>query len=337
MVFRPSFFPFFQEPEMKLHRRAFTLIELLVVIAIIAILIALLLPAVQQAREAARRTQCKNNLKQLGLAIHNYHDVFNTFPPSAINPGVNGCASMYPAGQTRNISGNLLLLPYFDQAPLYNLVNFSLPVGPAAYPACTFGANAPDGQAATISKKLTVFRCPSDTPFQEPMNSTVAPFSSYPQYGVTNAYRSSYPFVFDRFTATGINVNYGYDGVSTKTVWGLNGSAGISDITDGTSNTFCLMEATFKHASASLGAMYGPFIHAWSAYGECIPTFRGINNIQAASVPDRAWYSSASSKHTGGCHALMCDGTVRFFSQNINIGTLGALQSMQAADLPGEF
>jgi prepilin-type N-terminal cleavage/methylation domain-containing protein len=98
-------------------RRAFTLIELLVVIAIIAVLIALLLPAVQQARESARRTQCKNNLKQLGLALHNYHDNFKGFPMGKFSPKSSpssGSLSMHPS-----------ILPFIDQGPLYNTINFN--------------------------------------------------------------------------------------------------------------------------------------------------------------------------------------------------------------------
>ena len=113
--------------------RAFTLIELLVVIAIIAVLIALLLPAVQQARESARRTQCKNNLKQIGLSLHNYHDVSNMFPyasgsaASTVNNGGAAVMSTY-----RNQTGWVLLLPYFDQAPLYNSINQSAAMGSSA-------------------------------------------------------------------------------------------------------------------------------------------------------------------------------------------------------------
>ncbi|MBC7818665.1 MAG: DUF1559 domain-containing protein, partial [Planctomycetaceae bacterium] len=130
-------------------RRGFTLIELLVVIAVIAILIALLLPAVQQAREAARRTQCKNNLKQFGLALHNYHDAFNMFPPGQIYDGgtvTPAVAGENPAGGT-NGGGNtcvaagalasnatyvrapwtVQVLPYIDQAPLYNQFNMAFP------------------------------------------------------------------------------------------------------------------------------------------------------------------------------------------------------------------
>src|SRR3569832_1085053 len=100
------------------RRPGFTLIELLVVIAIIAVLIALLLPAVQQAREAARRSQCKNNLKQFGLALHNYHDNYKMFCPAYMNPGSSACPG--GVGNTRNATGYLYLLPYLDQAPLYN-------------------------------------------------------------------------------------------------------------------------------------------------------------------------------------------------------------------------
>src|SRR5262245_59925031 len=103
----------------RLNSRGFTWIELLVVIAIIAILIALLLPAVQQAREAARRTQCKNHMKQLGLALHNYHDVFQVFPPGGTTCTGNLC--LYGINNGHNFLANIL--PYMDQAPLFNKIN----------------------------------------------------------------------------------------------------------------------------------------------------------------------------------------------------------------------
>ncbi|MEZ6133148.1 MAG: DUF1559 domain-containing protein, partial [Planctomycetaceae bacterium] len=107
------------------RKSGFTLIELLVVIAIIAILIALLLPAVQQAREAARRTECKNKLKQLGLAFHNYHDTHNTFPAALYSSGRYNSAAYFSGNNTvKNVTGWQMILPYMDQAALYNQFDF---------------------------------------------------------------------------------------------------------------------------------------------------------------------------------------------------------------------
>ncbi len=127
-------------------RRGFTLIELLVVIAIIAVLIALLLPAVQAAREAARRTQCVNNLKQMGLALHNYHDAFLVLPPGYI------AASKFIDGETDTAPGwswASMILPQLDQTPLYSSANFWLPVQAPA-------------NTTTTQTSLTAFLCPSD-------------------------------------------------------------------------------------------------------------------------------------------------------------------------------
>lgn len=132
----------------RVFRRGFTLIELLVVIAIIAILIALLLPAVQQAREAARRTQCKNNLKQLGLAVHNYHDTFNSFP--------FGYYLVPPFTNYKNAF--TLMLPYIEQSTVYNQIDQSVPMmnGPSGYNATAQATNV--AMAATI---IPAFMCPS--------------------------------------------------------------------------------------------------------------------------------------------------------------------------------
>ena len=128
---------------LRSRRSAFTLIELLVVIAIIAVLIALLLPAVQQAREAARRSQCKNNLKQYGLALHNYHDNYGCFP---IGSEANWSNGAFLSWQSR-------ILPYVDQSPIYNQINFSTPG--------VIGINLSDGQPLRMHT-LPYASCPSD-------------------------------------------------------------------------------------------------------------------------------------------------------------------------------
>ena len=171
-------------------RRGFTLIELLVVIAIIAILIALLLPAVQQAREAARRTQCKNNLKQIGLALHNYHDTHNQFPASCVNPGsyLANAGGFVPAGMIRNHTGYLFLLPMLEQSNLYNQINFSLPTGKADWNGVGGG-----GEQAVLAKvKIPAFECPSDPPFDSPHT-----YTPQNMYTISNATRVSYGFVHE--------------------------------------------------------------------------------------------------------------------------------------------
>jgi prepilin-type N-terminal cleavage/methylation domain-containing protein len=320
---------------MKSRTRGFTLIELLVVIAIIAILIALLLPAVQQAREAARRTQCKNNLKQLGLALHNYHDVAQMFPPSAINPGLAETFTPPPpnpiaSGQVRNTTGYLMLLPYIDQAALYNQINFSLATGSADW----YGWGTGTLNSATLWASpgpVTAFRCPSDVPYDDPH--TAGPGGAY---GIAAGYRVSYGFVSDKYEYS-MTTWFGQDSSPGKAIFGgFNGAAKIAEITDGTSNTLALCETPLQKTSSS----YGPYFHAFTHTHSTIPTYVGINNkygacASGAGLCTYAW--GAGSKHVGGCHVLMGDGAVRFLSENISMTTLTYLQGMKDGNVIGDL
>ena len=214
---------------MQLHARkksGFTLIELLVVIAIIAILIALLLPAVQQAREAARRSQCKNNLKQLGLALHNYHDVHKQFPPACIYTGTGADAGQPNFDSSRYADGRsdgwgatwvVLTLPFFDQAPAYNRMDFNQ------------NARASVNEAIT-SKPMTALLCPSQPGGSRNLTQDSSNFAKghYAINGGTH-------YLMAEANATSGN----YRGLSSIAgQWG----ARFRDITDGTSNAIALSE-----------------------------------------------------------------------------------------------
>ncbi|MES2793627.1 MAG: DUF1559 domain-containing protein [Planctomycetota bacterium] len=308
------------------HRRpsGFTLIELLVVIAIIAVLIALLLPAVQQAREAARRSQCKNNLKQVGLALHNYHDTYNRLPASCINPGGYNSDLFVPSGQVRNFTGYLAILPYLDQSPLYNRINFSAATGGSDWKSMGGGGS----QSVLDNVKMNVLRCPSDAEFEDPH--TAGPTD---MYTITAATRVSYGFVHETTEYDGgagklwtANAN------ATRSAFGINASARIADIVDGTSNTMLLIETPYKKCNK----VYGPFFQAATHTHFIVPTEYGINQAWGGcnGVP-YAW--GAGSAHVGGCHALMGDGAVRFISQNMNNATLLSIVTIGKGDIPGEF
>lgn len=306
------------------RHRGFTLIELLVVIAIIGVLVSLLLPAVQQAREAARRSQCKNNMKQLGLALHNYHDAFSIFPPSAINPGSYTSTTLFPGKPVRNFTGYLMLLPYLDQGPLYNQINFNIASDRADWMGSGGGT---DVQADVISKPLQVFRCPTDVPYREPWTD---PTNN--MYYIRNAYRVSYGFVsnVDEYSLT--SGNYMQDGSVDKSIFGgVNGAARIADVRDGTSNTMALIETPFKK---NWHPGYGPFFHAFTHTHMIMPTRYGINS-KAFGGLTYAW--GAGSLHVGGAHILLGDGSVRMISENISGTTLASLLTMGKGDIPGEF
>ncbi|QDT54370.1 Type II secretion system protein G precursor [Caulifigura coniformis] len=326
---------------LRAKRSGFTLIELLVVIAIIAILIALLLPAVQQAREAARRTQCKNNLKQFGLALHNYHDVHLVFPPATVNPGAAFCDTLIPTtSQVYNHTGYQMILPFLEQAPLYNQINFNLPSGNAQHStSCTRTVGTPvtpNTNETVQNVMLSFMYCPSDTITDSPKNGAAGVY-----HGV-NLHRTSYGFpahAYEQQTlGTGTGAPFGSPGLSWRQataprrgIWWHNGAARIGDIKDGTSNTMLMAETVLRKQSLS----YGPYWNAYTHTMYLVPSLDGINGIRGTDKYPYAW--TVSSVHTGGVQLVMGDGTVKFMSENISQDIVNGAVSISNGEILGEF
>jgi prepilin-type N-terminal cleavage/methylation domain-containing protein len=331
------------EQVMPRAKRGFTLIELLVVIAIIAVLIALLLPAVQQAREAARRSQCKNNLKQIGLALHGYHETNNVLPM-----GYGGV----PYSNTGSLWGwGTMILPFVDQAPLFNTLS-QAPGGTstAGGTGVGFGAimtSLPANQSVQTS--LPVYRCPSDTGSNLvtfPINGSVA--------GTTFIFgRSNYPAVSGGSPPnTSVGGLVTVDGAFTE-----SSSRRFRDFTDGLSNTFMIGE---RRSPATVGGLYTGGDTMWAGSNDDVaPPWQGYAaaqgfcdpasplNLKSATAPSNSSaipYFSFSSQHVGGAHFVMGDGSVRFISDSIATGpsrTAGStyqnLASLNDGQVLGEF
>ncbi|MDG3007478.1 DUF1559 family PulG-like putative transporter [Paludisphaera mucosa] len=348
-------------------RRGFTLIELLVVIAIIAVLIALLLPAVQSAREAARRSQCINNLKQIGLAMHSYHGATNSFPmgssraPIATNPRENAWWGDW--------SAHAMLLPYLEQQPLYNASNFMV----------TAMGHSPAGEmnSTVVDTRLAGFLCPSDG-------------------NAGRSYTNSY------YASAG-TTTHRYHDVDFTGVFGRNYCYGVRDITDGSSNTIAFSEGliasntggrTRAHSVVDVAAVNGDQIRLQSdvyslvpmggappgpvvssALQSCVTSLRdpgNANNVKnnkgerwawgetgmtmfhtivppnstqyafascrndcAGCSPDASVFTNAQSNHSGGVNILMADGSVRFAKDSISWGTWWALGTRANGEVIG--
>jgi prepilin-type N-terminal cleavage/methylation domain-containing protein len=327
---------------MVLHRRGFTLIELLVVIAIIAILVAMLLPAVQQVREAARKSQCQDHMHNLGIAIHNYEASHKMLPPATINPGAYNCNVNNVAGgggnNIRNHTGYMLLLPFMEQKAIYDQIDFSIPTGLGAHTTgCTPHTLTalPAAQIAAKDHELDILRCPSDPPYNTPRSNATQP------YHYERAHRTSYGFVthqVENSTTSGNRYDMTYRALThpEKSAWGHNGAAGMSDFQDGASNTILMMETPLRKHSDS----YGPFWNQYAHTMYIIPA-RGINLVHVVSgVPDslkRSYAWAAGSKHPGGAQAVMGDDVVKFLSENIDINIVRAVVSVGGGETTGPF
>ena len=345
---------------MQRRRRGFTLIELLVVIAIIAVLIALLLPAVQQAREAARRTHCKNNLKQFGLALHNYHDVFGTFVYAKGGTAGGGDTNRHDGNYNRR-SGVVSLLPFMDQAALYQRIEAG---NPALVPPVIQGGAAPWsnwGIATGVdlgggyNQRIPFFSCPTD-----------------PGIAATTL-KGVISYAFSMGDYLGASNR---DITTTNGMFAANTTYGTRDIIDGTSNTLAFSERV--QANFGQGIKSNPDIREstlmsvagiTTSPGACLaataPIVAGNRYSNWSNVKGRfsstwcdgqpenvSFYSilapnsvscisdnntnsdgavnllSASSYHTGGVTALMADGAVRFISNNIDTGNLGVASTL---------
>jgi prepilin-type N-terminal cleavage/methylation domain-containing protein/prepilin-type processing-associated H-X9-DG protein len=328
-------------------RRAFTLIELLVVIAIIAVLVALLLPAVQQAREAARRSTCKNNLKQLGLACHNYHEVANQLPCSI-------CEFNSPFGVNNDWSPSskgsyfVRLLPYIDQGPIFNAINFNF-YDP------NNGIEVESYKTGGLIRvtPIPVLLCPSET-----------------SAGISNwSYKSTYSLSIGNQDMQNLNVwgscpNIGnqlgdgaavhgntwdplqVSGVISRLDWGAN----FRDVTDGTSQTILAGETRpgcsdhtyngWMHFNANWVATSAPINYPTVCFQEPGWTWDGSNPLKYP--PCRHWqdwgYSMGfKSKHVGGAQFVFADGSVHFLNDNINYLTYQKLGDRRDNQAVGQY
>lgn len=298
-----------------LSRKAFTLVELLVVIAIIGVLVGLLLPAVQAAREAARRMQCSNNLKQMGLAHHNYHDAFKMFPPGAINGRFGANRAIW--------AWSAQLLPFIEQTSLFNSLGVS-------------GTEA----AQTLTSNLLLF--------QQPL-----PFLRCPSDAGPRLNEHSFNSVFDSNGAARQVIvsnyvgNLGHQGVVDGLASDFTGThahrsrINIRDTTDGTSNTLLVGERPYFLRGVNCSAALGLVLRG-EAGGSTASMpgsqllhvgARGATLINAREQRTGSPFVSNcgvgfGSTHTGGFQAAFCDGSVHFISETINHTPFGALDSV---------
>jgi len=359
------------------RRRGFTLIELLVVIAIIAILIGLLLPAVQRVREAAARAACVNNLKQIGLALQNYHDTNNRFPPGYIdgqtNPNNTPDLDMGPGWGWAAI-----LLPFVEQQNLYNQINFSLGI--------TIGSNA-----ALALLPLKIYQCPSDgfqqsvilydSTFSVPiasvahanyvgccgweecfMNAGGNPQPFYPNNTDPNDSPITAGDPTDGIAGMGVPCTYGAAGVG---LFYRNSQNRIANVTDGLSNTNIIGERCAAHAPATwTGAVTGARSPAWMATipwttpytppGLCQDTGNGTaydnadfdealclghGNFTHLPNADNPFFDPDTfwSMHIGGANYLFGDGSVHFLTSGIDPYTYQYLMTIAGGDLSDDW
>jgi len=322
-------------------RTAFTLVELLVVIAIIGILVSLLLPAVQAAREAARRMQCSNNIKQLALAFHNYHDTTNAFPINFALRNQLGFPNTGPGIANSGRSWMQMILPYIEQNNLYNNINFSVGLQPKNSP-----PTSPVGLNRMVAQTIIpTFLCPSDDSNaggrlggRSDLNEVTPPpadqwaVTSYKACGGSNWDRGVFAWVNSGATGVGgknAGESYGLDlgnGVICSNQTNRNPITRIRDITDGTSNTFIIGEA-----------MPGWSNWNWWYNPNAVTATCAIPLNRVLKVPRNPgdWPNNYSfaSRHPGGGQFGFGDGSVRFVSDTIDTFNYRAYATISSGEV----
>jgi prepilin-type N-terminal cleavage/methylation domain-containing protein len=299
-------------------KRGFSLVELLVVIALIAILIALLLPAVQQAREAARRTQCQNNLKQLGLAIHNYHDTHNCYPPGFMGDPDDFCSTLNPA--RTGWGWGTFILPYVDQQNLYNELDVNRKQTVCSIPEAQ-QADPQIGNATLQDMVLSVYVCPS----------AADPDNNHGRENGGHA-KSNYAGV------AGMDWD-GVDEMGLKSVFvdGTQYVSKMSDSSDGASNTLMVGERFRRDADDNLRLQSPPLEYNGAYWLGIAPDTRAAQCVGRLGLAGSAWsvmsingesINAFASRHEGGAYFLISDGSVRFFSENADQDTMSRLGTM---------
>ncbi len=324
----------------KNRSRAFTLVELLVVIAIIGILVALLLPAVQAAREAARRMQCGNNLKQSALALHNYHDTFKVFPPALLASGrYNNSAYHAARGGVKNTTGWTMMLPFYEGGAAHSQYNFGVCSSQSSpYAAVVAGTDLINN--GLYNARYPTLECPSHPNAGQISDSGPGTTAFYSR---RTAIRTSYLF------STGVFTDYDSD-YSTKGsdvrrgAFGNDGAASFAAITDGTSNAIALGEAAGGGGKDSkTDSNYGPWgltgTHT-CCHGRVVSSSTTVVDATTTQVSNypRDWHINAvwggtdalrrsyawvfNSFHPGGAQFGLCDGSVRFLPETMDYTTL---------------
>ena len=303
--------------------RGFTLVELLVVIAIIGVMVGLLLPAVQAAREAARRMSCTNNLKQIGLALHNYHDSHGKLPPGWMQPATPDV----DGGFGERWSWKVFVLPYLEQPAVYDSLNVNDGRQPIPL------ADDPRAQAVFNS-----YLCPSDPGGN--LN------ESYPDPNGNFYPKSNYPGVHGRGEQVSIAIGGG------NGLFGKASRVRFADITDGTSNTFAVGERDAKsRGQGAFGSLGDPFRHAavWIRAmprpGSITPATqhgRSVTGVCTDLPGSTRLLNGESSRafgsaHVGGAHFALADGSVRFVSESISPITYGRLAQRNDGQVVGEY